>query len=90
MGKHQKARAKARRIELMMLLGYQCAKCGAEEELEFDCIKPQGDSHHRYDTSQRMCFYFKQYRQGNLQILCSSCHRKKTVEEWPKEEDIPW
>jgi hypothetical protein len=81
MGKRQKRRAKERRIELMMWLGYCCAKCGKEEDLEFDCIEPQGNEHHRMDTSHRMCFYFKQYRLGNLQILCTKCHSKKSLTE---------
>ncbi len=81
MGARQKRRARERRIELMMLLGYCCCKCGSEEELEFDCKEPQGDSHHRMDTSHRMCFYYKQHRLGNLQILCSKCHSKKSILE---------
>jgi 5-methylcytosine-specific restriction endonuclease McrA len=81
MAKRHKRRAKERRIELLMILGYSCAKCGSEDDLEFDCIVPQGDQHHRYDTSQRMSFYHKQYKLGNLQILCTHCHRKKSVDD---------
>ncbi len=70
-----------------MLLGSYCNQCSSEQDLEFDCIIPQGDAHHKYDTSHRMCFYFKQYRNNNLQLLCSKCHSKKTQIE---QETIPF
>lgn len=80
--KRQKLWAKARRIELMMLLGYCCKECGREEELEFDCIEPQGDKHHKLDTERRMIFYWRQHEKGNIQILCERCHTKKSAEEF--------
>ena len=90
MSKRVKRRARERRIELMMVLGYACVKCGAEDDLEFDCIEPQGDHHHRMDTSHRMCFYWRQYRAGNLQILCSKCHNIKTADDLEKQEQQPF
>ena len=78
MGKVQKEWARKARIELMMILGGYCV-CGADDNLEFDCIIPQGDTHHKYDTSHRMSFYRRQHFQfKNLQILCAKCHNKKT------------
>lgn len=88
MAKQQKIRARERRIELLLVLGYTCKKCGAEDNLEFDCIIPQGGAHHKYDTSHRMCFYWREYRKGNLQILCSKCHNKKnSTEQYSMEID---
>jgi hypothetical protein len=54
-----------KRVELMALLGNVCAHCGTDENLEFDCISPKGHRHHRGDASQRMCFYRRQFREGN-------------------------
>jgi hypothetical protein len=48
--------------------------CGTSEALTFDCIVPQGDSHHRGSTDQRICFYRSEMRLGNVQLLCLSCN----------------
>ena len=79
MGKRQKQWARDKRIDLLLQLGYACAHCNATEELEFDCITPCGDGHHRLDTARRISFYLRQYREKNLQILCSKCNNKKSV-----------
>lgn len=81
MGKKQKDWARRARSLLMWLLGDACATCGSTKNLEFDCIKPQGDAHHKYDTSHRMSFYRQQYDKGNLQIQCAKCHNKKTAKD---------
>lgn len=81
MARRQKEWAKRARIELLILLGGTCFKCGTEDMLEFDCIQPQGHRHHTFDTSQRMSFYRAQYKKGNLQILCERCHNKKASKE---------
>jgi len=52
--------------------------CGATESLEFDCIEPRGDRHHRMDSSARMSFYHQQHRLGNLQVLCSHHNNLKS------------
>lgn len=77
MGAIQKQWAKARREQLMQELGPVCRQCGSTENLSFDCIIPQGDRHHRMDTSARMSFYNHQHRHGNVQILCLSCNSIK-------------
>lgn len=61
----------------MSILGSKCAACGSTESLTFDCRTPQGDTHHRWEASQRMSFYRSQYRRSNLQILCQSCNATK-------------
>jgi hypothetical protein len=81
MGKMQKEWARRARRELMTLLGNVCAQCGTSENLEFDCISPRGHRHHRGDASQRMCFYRRQFRDGNLQVLCTVCNARKGDEE---------
>lgn len=58
-----------------------CAACGASEPLELDCIRPQGHRHHSSGVASRASFYMRQMRAGNLQLLCSTCHAKKTAED---------
>jgi 5-methylcytosine-specific restriction endonuclease McrA len=77
-------------------LGGQCARCGTDEDLELDCIEPQGSAHHRLDTSSLVCFYTRQARRGNLQLLCSACHRQKSSVEtrrwwdnWRRQGTLP-
>ena len=77
MAKKQKVWARRARRKLMEELGEVCVFCGSTIDLEFDCKKPMGHAHHRYDTSQRMCFYRKQHANGNLQVLCGTCNRRK-------------
>jgi len=77
MGRAEKEWARRKRQEMLTLLGNVCAHCGTAEDLEFDCIRPMGDRHHKYDTSQRMCFYRRQFRHGNLQLLCGVCNARK-------------
>lgn len=71
MAKRQKNWARRAKTALFALLGGKCVKCGTTENLTFDCIVPQGDRHHKTDTSARICFYRRQhYEHQNVQILC--------------------
>ena len=81
MSRAAKEWAKQKRRELLAHFGNECAHCGAVENLEFDCISPRGHRHHRGDASQRMCFYRRQFRQGNLQVLCTACNARKGDDE---------
>jgi 5-methylcytosine-specific restriction endonuclease McrA len=78
-GRSQKNWARKARQSLIEVLGGCCCMCKTSDSLEFDCIEPQGDEHHRMDTSARMSFYRSQFRIGNLQVLCSDCHSLKTA-----------
>jgi 5-methylcytosine-specific restriction endonuclease McrA len=80
MAKRQKQWAINARFTLTFVLGGQCA-CGETKELDFDCIEPQGDRHHKMDTSARMSFYRKQHKNKNLQLLCKQCHKKKNKDD---------
>jgi len=77
MAKAEKLRAKVRRALLFRILGGRCHRCGTTENLTFDCITPQGDAHHKFDTSRRMTFYFRQFHADNIQILCDKCNAWK-------------
>lgn len=85
MGKRQKEWARKARLVLISELGGKCVRCGSREHLEFDCILPCGDEHHRMDTERRICFYRRMHTEGNLQLLCNhkagSCHEKKTSKD---------
>jgi len=77
MGARQKDWARRKTYELRVQLGGMCAKCGTTKDLEFDCIKPQGKAHHKMEWSQRMSFYNRQNKLGNLQLLCGDCNWDK-------------
>lgn len=77
MPQHPTTWARNARFNLLFKLGGCCAQCSTTKELEFDCITPQGHFHHAIGMVHRMVFYRKQHAEGNLQILCRRCNRKK-------------
>lgn len=79
MGQRQKDWARRKRDELFIIIGRQCARCPSTTDLEFDVIIPVGndDHHRRYSWDQRMTFYWRQYEDDNLQVLCKSCNAIK-------------
>ena len=81
MPQHPVTWARNARFRLMFLLGGCCAQCSTTKELEFDCIVPQGDKHHKAGMVARTTFYRRQYKEGNLQILCRRCNNKKSVSD---------
>lgn len=83
-------RAAASRLELLAVLGGVCAQCSSVVALEFDCKQPQGPEHHLMAWPERIRFYWKQHGQGNLQLLCPSCHLKKTQRDNSKVRLSPW
>ncbi len=94
MGKRQKLWAKTARLNLLLELGMYCKKCGREDNLTFDCIEARGDSHHRLDTERRICFYRREHKAGNIQVLCKDCNEKKAVAEraksWVEYDNTPF
>ena len=85
MGLRQREWAKKQRLLLRRKLGMRCHQCGSRFylKLEFDCIRPCGDQHHKMEWSWRMSFYRQQYAAGNLQLLCDRCHQLKSSKEQP-------
>jgi 5-methylcytosine-specific restriction endonuclease McrA len=81
MGKRQKQWGRRRLDALRVALGGCCRRCGSINDLEIDCILPTGHYHHTLSTDQRATFYYKQFIVGNLQLLCPSCHSRKTAED---------
>ncbi len=88
MAKYHKQWARNARFLLTFELGGQCFRCGTDKDLDFDCIVPQGDRHHKMDTSARMSFYRRQHRENkNVQLLCrTKCHKIKNAEEELKRQ----
>ena len=83
MGLRQRQWAWQKTLELRELLGNKCSQCKRKrKDLQFDCIESRGDHHHqKMEWSWRMSFYRKQFREGNLQLLCGWCHGRKSQSE---------
>ena len=90
MGKPQREWARQARADLVKKLGGKCSICGEKIKLEIDCIEPRGHEHHRMEWSQRISFYRRQDRDGNLQLLCRSCHERKSRFENTNGDNTPF
>lgn len=88
MGLRQRDWARRVRAALIAELGGICRGCGTTEDLQLDCIVPQGDRHHKIEWSARISFYRSQHRAGNLQVLCESCHSEKSANELPGMDEV--
>lgn len=77
MGARQRDWALRKRAWLTAVLGGKCVDCGATEDLTFDVREPVKDEHHGLESSLRMSFYVRQWRQGNLAIRCRVCNSRK-------------
>lgn len=86
MAKWHKQWAKKARSGLLDALGRVCVRCGATENLTFDCKVPTGDDHHKGSTDQRMTFYLREHEKGNVQVLCHPCNSSKKA----REDVDPW
>lgn len=84
MSARQVAWARKVHADLREALGSKCAHCGGTAQLEFDCIKPLGHDHHKAGYVARATFYRRQFKAGNLGLLCEACHAQKT------ENDRHW
>lgn len=78
MARRHKLWAARERKRLAGILGGECVLCGSLDSLQFDCISPQGDWHHRRSAPERICFYRRQMRAGNIQLLCGTCNSLKS------------
>lgn len=59
-----------------MLMRNQCVRCGSRRNLEHDHIQPLTQGGERLDPD-------------NIQVLCRSCHARKTAEEKAAPKSIP-
>ena len=77
MGHRHNNWARRERARLMLVLGNACAACGDLENLTFDCIESRGHEHHSGSPAERMAFYIRESRRGNIQVLCQACNSIK-------------
>ena len=89
MAQRQRLWAARERLRLLRLYGNKCNYCGETANLTFDCIKPQGDAHHRASGPERIIFYRKQARAGNLQVLCFECNVHKGAHPQARYLPVP-
>lgn len=78
-------RRRDRRIEAVKQLGGSCARCGADESLEFDHIDPSS-KHPALKTTGAMWGWKPERIREELskcQLLCKPCHIKKSSEAYP-------
>lgn len=72
-----------RRAQALELLGGKCVRCGAVDSLEIDHVVPgSADPRTRAGRGNMWTFSEKRFlaELAKCQLLCSGCHRKKTVE----------
>jgi hypothetical protein len=78
-----KARRKYRRERLIELLGGECVRCGATDDLEFDHIDPKTKA---FAVGSDMSRAWSQLVEEALktQLLCRPCHVAKGKEDRPE------
>lgn len=84
MSQRQTEWARRKREEMIAVLGGRCVDCGTTACLTFDCIVPTGNAHHKLSSSQRVSYYVRQLRLGNLTVRCSLCNSKKGAKILPR------
>lgn len=76
---HRKYYAK-RKKEYVKLLGGKCVKCGSVDKLQFDHIDKNSRNFKIAKIMKRKKeFVLKELKK--CQLLCDSCHRKKSIKE---------
>lgn len=75
----KKSKCAEQKMHLIEDLGAHCNWCSRTDDLEFDCIAPRGREHHGKSQCDRMRFYVREFIAGNLQLLCRTCHNRKSI-----------
>lgn len=86
-----------RRSTLVKKLGGKCVHCGSTRRLEIDHIHGRDYVARELSSNQRLCLYFREAREGKVQLLCKRCNVLKgspgrSPESWTGKptEDIPF
>ncbi len=80
MNEYMKERWNRRRSKSIALLGGQCVRCGSRDDLEFDHVDP---STKEFTIAKASSFSESRFQAeiSKCQLLCSDCHKEKTVED---------
>lgn len=81
MREYQKRRYEQRRAMFIEELGGVCAQCGSEDSLEFDHIDPQTKSFNLAKKMVSGALAVLREEVQKCQLLCYTCHKKKSVSE---------
>lgn len=78
---YMRERYKVRRQKAIQELGGQCVRCGDKNNLHFDHIDKKKKKF-RFSDINSISDENLKTELGNCQLLCPSCHKKKTHEAW--------
>jgi 5-methylcytosine-specific restriction endonuclease McrA len=84
--------ARRKREELFDALGRECALCGSNFLPSFDHINPElkdRDAFKRAGFVRRMTLYTRDFKGGNLQVLCVHCNAAKKDRFYSQSEFYP-
>ena len=79
---YMSARRNKRRVELIGILGGVCVRCGTSQDLEFDHIVPGSQDFRISGRGLDKPWDQLVTEVAKCQLLCSSCHHKKTTESY--------
>ena len=65
------------RARLILELGGKCVSCGTGNDLQFDHINGRDWDLEKTSQWARLSRIKREMKQGNIQLLCGSCNRKK-------------
>jgi hypothetical protein len=74
MGNKSNQWAARSRARLIAALGGRCQRCREIADLTVDVLRASDTRHHGMSPAQRVSYYWREYRRGNLRILCAGCH----------------
>ena len=80
----ERARNIRLRDEIFAMLDGKCAVCGVIDHLQIDIIDGVTDGHHEMSYGDRLRWYLKQAGRDNAQLLCQTCHNRKTAQDMAK------
>ncbi len=88
MALRQRIWAHKRKRYLIGLMGKVCAICGRKSKrFEFHHPVRKPWRANRIEHSWRMSIYYREWLEGNLELLCLRCHRKVTGRQLSKPNE---